>query len=67
MADESLREIAEIALPYGRIAIVREVTHESGLRLVRLVLREGRRITQVDLDGASARALGDVLCRNAGG
>ena len=67
MADESIRDIAEIALPFGRLAKVREVDFESGLRMVRLVLQEGRRITQIDLDEASAKALGDVLCRAADG
>ena len=65
MTDETLKDVAEIGLPFGRIAIVREVTHESGLRMVRLVLREGRRITQVDFDAVSAKALGEVMCRSA--
>lgn len=61
MNDEVITEIAEFELPFGRRAIVREVNFESGLRMVRLVLREGRRITQVDLDEHSAKSLGDAL------
>lgn len=61
MAEETVRDLAEIELPFGRRARVREVLHESGLRMVRLVLREGKRITQVDMDEASARKLADVL------
>ena len=66
MAEDTLKDIAQLDLPFGRIATVREVTFESGLRMLRLVLREGNRITQVDLDGASAAALGKVLFDNAG-
>ena len=65
MADESLKEIAKLDLPYGRMAMVREVTFDSGLRMLRLVLREGTRITQVDLDEESARELGHLLSQNA--
>lgn len=66
MAEESVRDIAKLDLPFGRIATVREVTFESGLRMLRLVLREGNRITQIDLDDASAAALGKALSDNAG-
>ena len=65
MGSETLKDIATLELPYRRVAMVREVTHESGLRLLRLVLREGSRITQVDLDEESAVALGSMLVENA--
>lgn len=61
MADETQTTLAELDLPFGRRAIVREVRYDSGLKLVRLVLREGKRITQVDLDAGSARDLAQVL------
>ena len=61
MTDGALKDLAELELPFGRRALVREVRHESGLRLVRLVLREGKRITQVDLDEASTRKLAEIL------
>lgn len=65
MTEGRLRPIAELELPFGRRASLRELTHDSGLRMVRLVLREGTRITQVDLDEASALALGRLLVENA--
>ncbi|WP_319823959.1 DUF6967 family protein [Thalassovita sp.] len=57
MTQETVTDLAVLDLPYRRRATLREVRHESGLRLIRLVLREGTRITQVDLDAATARAL----------
>ena len=61
MAEETVTEISEFELPFGRRAILREVMHDSGLRMVRLILREGRRITQVDMDEDAARDLGAAL------
>lgn len=60
MSDE-LREIANYELPYSRKAELREVEFEGGMKMLRLILREGRRITQVDLDADSAAALSDAM------
>ena len=57
----TLKDLAELELPFGRRAIIREVTFDSGLRMVRLILREGTRITQVDLDESSADQLASIL------
>lgn len=61
MTDEKITELGQIELPFQRVATLRRVEFESGLTMVRLVLREGRRITQVDLDENSASALGTAL------
>lgn len=60
MSDE-FREIANYELPYSRKAELREVTFDGGMKMLRLVLREGKRITQVDLDADSAMALSDAI------
>lgn len=60
MSDD-LREIANYELPYSRKAELREVSFEGGMKMLRLILREGRRITQVDLDADSAMALSDAM------
>ena len=60
MSDE-FREIANYELPYSRKAELREVTFEGDMKMLRLILREGRRITQVDLDADSAMALSDAM------
>ena len=62
---EELREIARIELPYRRRAIVKEVIFDSGMRMTRLVLKEGTRITQVDLDSETAEQLGSLLLSEA--
>ena len=60
MSDQ-LREIANYELPYSRKAELREVTFDGGMKMLRLILREGKRITQVDLDADAAMALSDAM------
>ena len=60
MSDE-FREIARYELPYSRKAELREVTFDGGMKMLRLILREGKRITQVDLDADAAMALSDAM------
>ena len=62
---EPLRDIAKLALPYARDATVRLIDFESGMTMTRLIIREGKRITQVDLDATSARALAAALNQGA--
>ena len=63
---EEFRDIAAFDLPYSRKAQVREVTFASGMKMTRLILREGKRITQIDLDADSARNLAAALIEGAG-
>ncbi len=60
MSDE-IRELTQFELPYSRKAELREVTFEGGMKMLRLILREGRRITQIDLDADSASALSETM------
>ena len=60
MSDD-FREIANYELPYSRKAELREVSFDGGMKMLRLILREGRRITQVDLDADTAMALSDAM------
>jgi hypothetical protein len=60
-----------IAAPFGREVRLDEVTFESGMRLLRITIREGRRFTVVDLDAASAaqwaRTMAEWSDREGGG
>lgn len=58
---ETQTEIARLELPYRRTAIVKDVVFDSGMRMTRLIIKEGTRITQVDLDAQAAENLGQVL------
>ncbi len=60
---ETFRTIAEYELPYMRKAELREADFDSGMKMLRLVLREGKRITQIDLDVNSARVMGAEMLK----
>jgi len=55
--DVELSEIAEHELPFGRRVRLVSATYESGLRMLRVNIREGRRITQIEVDPDGAEAL----------
>ncbi len=58
---DRLTNLTEIELPYRRKAILKRVDFDSGMSMVRLVIREGTRITQVDLDAEAATGIADAL------
>ena len=66
MTDEVVSDIAELELPFGRRAALKNVEYESGLNMLHLILREGSRITIVDFDAKSAGKLGLLMVRWAG-
>ena len=59
---DTVREMHEYELPFRRKAELREVQFEGGLNMLRLVLREGKRITQVDMDvDVATKMANDIL------
>lgn len=54
---ETVTERETIALPWGKEMVVQEVAFDSGLKLLRLRIREGKRFTIVDLDGRAIARL----------
>ena len=54
MSDEVRTELATIDAPYGRRIRLQDVRFESGMRLLRVIVREGNRITVFELDTATA-------------
>ncbi len=61
MTDEVTTDLAEIILPFGRRAVLKDVAFESGLHMLRLVLREGKRITIVDMDATGAGEVAQIM------
>ena len=56
MSDEERTELANIVAPYGRHVRLQDVRFESGMRLLRVIIREGTsRITVFEIDAATAR------------
>ena len=54
MSAEIKMRIATVEAPYRREVWLDDVQFESGMRLLRVTIKEGRRFTQLDLDVATA-------------
>lgn len=68
MPEEKITPLAEIEAPWSRHLTLSAIDHDSGLRMLRLRIKEGRaRFTIIDLDEATARVLAEQLQRWAGG
>ncbi len=63
MTDAVRTNLTTIAAPYGREIRLEDVAYESGMRLLRTTIREGRRFTILEIDTRSARAWGEAMIR----
>lgn len=61
MSAESKTRLATIEAPYRREVWLDEVQFESGMRLLRVTIKEGRRFTQLDIDAATAEQWCQVM------
>ena len=50
--------LCKFAAPYGREVSLENVEYESGMRILRIHIREGRRFTVMDLDEDTAMRWG---------
>ncbi|GBE41986.1 hypothetical protein BMS3Bbin10_00042 [bacterium BMS3Bbin10] len=60
-SNETVTRLERFAAPYAREITLDDVVHESGMRLLRITVREGRRFTIFDLDAATAAHWGSAL------
>lgn len=61
-AEETITELANVEAPWNRLVTLSAVDHESGLRMLRVRIKEGRaRFTILDLDTATARQWGQAM------
>ena len=56
-----VRDIEEFPTPWGRVVRLQEVDIEGGLTILRVRIREGRRMTDLELTADSAQRLGRAL------
>ena len=66
MSEERIVPLDDFNAPYGRQIKLEAVEYESGLRILRLRIREGKRFTILDLDENTARHWGTSMCSWAG-
>lgn len=60
---ETVTELTEHILPFGRRVRLLSVDYHNGLYMLRMIWREGKRITQVEIDPESAAALGADIAK----
>jgi len=53
--------LATVEAPYHREIWLDDVQFESGMRLLRVTIKEGRRFTQLELDAATADRWGELM------
>ena len=61
MSDIERKEIAVLAAPYRREVRLEEALYESGMKMFRVIIREGHRITQIDLDAETAAKWAGIM------
>ena len=59
MSNEEL--IEEFIAPYNKTIKLESVLHESGMQMLRIHIREGRRFTIMDLDSPTAQKMGQHI------
>lgn len=52
----------QITAPFGQIIELRQVLHETGIRLLRVIIRDGDKYFTVELDPGAAHAWGNLMC-----
>ena len=63
---ETKKLLQTMNAPYNREIRLEEVRFESGMRLMRVTIREGRRFTIMDIDAATAQNWGEAMKQWAG-
>lgn len=61
MSQETIGMLDEFPAPYGKAVTLQSVEHESGLRMLRIRIREGSRFTIMDIDAETAIRWGAVM------
>ncbi len=63
MDGEEKERLETLVAPFGREVRFDEVRFESGMKLLRVTIREGRRITMLDVDAQTALAWAEIMKR----
>jgi hypothetical protein len=58
---EEKERLETLIAPFGREVRLDEVRFESGMRLMRVTIREGKRITTLDIDAQTALAWANAM------
>ncbi len=60
---ETVTPLENFKAPYGRQVALEDIVHESGMRLLRIRIREGTRFTVMELDPGTAEHWGTEMLK----
>ncbi|WP_026148143.1 hypothetical protein [Thioalkalivibrio sp. HL-Eb18] len=52
-----------IDAPFGEVVELRQILHDSGIPLLRVIIRDGGRYTKIELDPSTAHQWGRMMVR----
>jgi hypothetical protein len=61
VSDESVTPLDSFAAPWNKDVVLQAVLHDSGLRMLRIRIKEGTRFTVMDIDEATAARWGRAM------
>ena len=61
MSGETVSELDRFDAPWNKQVTLQDVRHESGLRMLRIRIREGARFTVMDIDEDTAARWGAAM------
>lgn len=61
MTDQTTTDIGTISAPWNKDIELQEREYDGGFKVIRLRIKEGRRITDLELDSLTAARLGGFL------
>jgi hypothetical protein len=61
VSDETVSELDRFDAPWNKQVTLQDVRHESGLRMLRIRIREGTRFTVMDIDQHTAAHWGKAM------
>ena len=67
MSGETVTPLDTFAAPWNKEVTLQTVLHDSGLRMLRIRIKEGKRFTVMDVDEDTARRWGQAMIDWAGG
>ena len=63
MEGESVTTIAKWDLAFSKKAAIKDIEYDSGMHLLRMTIREGTRITDVNLHAEAAKEIGEMMVK----
>ena len=70
MSEERVTPLDSFAAPWNKDVVLQAVVHDSGLRMLRIRIKEGKRFTVMDIDEDTAARWGRTMtdwARGGGG